>query len=241
MVGIIPAAGLGTRLKSIAKGKPKELLSIQNKPMIQWAIEEGLKSDLSKVIIIISPEKKEIKKFFENWNKIDFVYQYKPMGVVDAILKAQEYIEDKFALILPDNIFIGASPLIKLTEVADKYDKSVTALIEVKDSEAEYFGNCGKVKVKKIENDIFEIKELGDKLSGDFSTDGKPSCLRQFPRHILKKNFFGYAEKLKPNIKGEFDDVPVFQQMIKNNELLGVLVRGKAFDVGNIKSYKKWK
>ncbi|MCK4352063.1 NTP transferase domain-containing protein [candidate division WOR-3 bacterium] len=247
MIGIIPAAGLGTRLKNISRGKPKELLPIQGKPMIEWVVLEALKSGLSKIIIVISPEKKELQEYLSKFPKITFIYQPVPYGLADAIYRCKEIVgESKFAVLLPDNIFIGKPPITRLLQVAESYQKNVISLIEVTRSQAPYFGNCGKIEVIPINSTLFELTKLSDKGAGFFSTNGKPMVLRTFPRHIFFPEIFEYIDKSRPihlrlrhiTDKGELDDVPVLQAIISERKFLGVLAKGKAFDVGHPKGYK---
>lgn len=255
MLAIIPAAGFGKRMAGLTRGRAKELLPIHGKPMIDYALEEAIGSGMSKLLIVISPRKEELKEHLTaEWSRrpspLNFIYQNEPLGLADAIYRCRNYIENSmFALLLPDNIFIGNPPLKSLIDVAKKYKKSVTALIKVKESEASYFGNCGgvdaspykdkrKVEVSQYNGEIFEIKKIEDKKPGSFSTQGKSDVLRSFPRHIFTRELFEYIDRLRGKTEGEFDDVPVLQEMVREGKILGLLVRGKAFDVGSPRGYR---
>lgn len=249
MVGIIPAAGLGTRLMKTAKGTPKELLPVMGKPMIKWCVEELRQSEISEIVIVISPAKEEIKEYLCMGGvaqSIQFVYQDKPIGLADAIYRCKDLVGDsEFAVSLPDNIFIGKPPPIAvLIPVAKRYKKSVIALMRVSSADAQYFGNCGGGVFKPLNSTeyVFETTELWDKKPGYFSTDGKPWVLRYFSRYVLQPSVFEYIDKVRTELhcpyNREFDDVPVLQDMVKSRELLGALVDGKVFDVGNPRGYK---
>jgi len=212
--------------------------------MIDYALEEVIGAGISKLLIVISPRKEELKEHLTTeWSRrpplLSFIYQNEPLGLADAIYRCRNYIENSmFAVLLPDNIFIGNPPLKSLIDVAKKYKKSVTSLIKVKDVEASYFGNCGGVEVSQYNGEIFEVKKLEDKKPGSFSTRGKPDVLRTFPRHIFTRELFEYIDRLRGKTEGEFDDVPVLQEMVREGKILGVLVRGKAFDVGSPEGYR---
>ena len=130
---IIPLAGLGTRLLPITSVFPKELLPINGKPGIEYILDECIEAGIKEIIFIISKKKKLIKKYFNNdkfykkiikkkkdkrlfdeYKKIQkykkmikFVYQNKPMGTGDAVLKAKNLIKDNFFLmLLPDDLII---------------------------------------------------------------------------------------------------------------------------------------
>ena len=136
---IIPLAGLGTRLLPLTSVLPKELLPINGKPGLEYILEEGVKAGIKEFIFIISSKKKEIKKYFYNdsfykkiikkKNKdnrlkqefakikkykkiIKFVYQNKPLGTGDAVLKCKKYIRSKhFLMLLPDDLIIKKKKL----------------------------------------------------------------------------------------------------------------------------------
>ena len=119
---IIPLAGLGTRLLPLTSVFAKELLPINGKPGIEYILDECIQAGIKEIIFIISDKKKMIKDYFYNdkyykkiiKNKKDkrilqeykkilkfkkmikFVYQNKPLGTGDAVLRTQKYIKDDF-------------------------------------------------------------------------------------------------------------------------------------------------
>ena len=133
---IIPLAGLGTRLLPLTSVFAKELLPINGKPGIEYILDECIEAGIKEVIFIISQKKIMIKKYFYNdkfykeilkrkkdkrilieYKKIlkykkmiKFVFQDKPLGTGDAILKAKQFIKDKyFLMLLPDDLIIKSS------------------------------------------------------------------------------------------------------------------------------------
>ena len=123
---IIPLAGLGTRLLPLTSVFAKELLPINGKPGIEYILDECIEAGIKEVIFIISEKKKMIKDYFYNdsfykkiikkkkdpriikeYKKIlrykkmiKFVYQNKPLGTGDAVLKTKKYIKNNFFLII---------------------------------------------------------------------------------------------------------------------------------------------
>ena len=121
---IIPLAGLGTRLLPLSSVIPKELLPINGKPGIQYILDECIEAGIKEIIFIISKKKIMIKNYFYNdkfykniikkkkdprikqeYKKIQkyrknikFVYQNKPLGTGDAVLKTKKYIKDNYFL-----------------------------------------------------------------------------------------------------------------------------------------------
>ena len=116
---IIPLAGLGTRMLPLSSVIPKELLPINGKPGLEFILDECQNAGIKEVILIISNKKKVIKNYFYNDNffrkiikkkkknkeiklayskikkykkMIKFVYQNKPLGTGDAVMKCEKYI-----------------------------------------------------------------------------------------------------------------------------------------------------
>ena len=130
---IIPLAGLGTRLLPLTSTFPKELLPINGKPGLEYILDECIDAGIKEIIFIISNKKKLIKKYFYNDNfykniikkkkdkrikqeykkilyfkkKIKFVYQNKPLGTGDAVLKTKKFITGShFLMLFPDDLIM---------------------------------------------------------------------------------------------------------------------------------------
>ena len=160
---IIPLAGLGTRLLPLTSVMPKELLPINGKPGLEYILDECLKAGIKEVIFIISNKKKIIKDYFykdaffkkiinkKKNNKelkaqyakikkfkkmIKFVYQNKPKGTGDAVLKCKPLIKSKFFLmLLPDDLIVERNCSLDMIKLHKKYNASVIASKRVKNKD----------------------------------------------------------------------------------------------------------
>jgi len=130
---IIPLAGLGTRLLPLSSITPKELLPINGKSNLEHILDECIEAGIKEFIFIISKKKESIKKYFFNdqlyksilskkkdkrikqyfqklkryQKMIKFVYQNKPKGTGDAILRSQRLIKGShFLMLFPDDLII---------------------------------------------------------------------------------------------------------------------------------------
>ena len=155
---IIPLAGIGSRLLPLSSVIPKELLPINGRVGLEYIIDECIESGIKEIIFIISNKKKMIKEYFYNdalykkiiKNKKDkrimneykkikkykkmikFVYQDKPLGTGDAVLKTKNIIKDKFFLmLLPDDLIINKNCSKSMISVHNKYKSSVMASMNV--------------------------------------------------------------------------------------------------------------
>ena len=254
--GIIPAAGLGIRMRVLSQKIPKEMLPIGKRPMIEYAIMDMVKSGIEEITIITHPEKKImndyisefIKKEFEskpNTPKIYFINQTKRLGLAHAIYLAKDFIgQQPFAVFLPDNLVQSPiekkniyQPLINLL-----FERKVnTVAIEKVESEgyANLFGNCGGIKFTSINSLIFRIDEIADKKSGQFSLNGESFVYKIFARYFFLPEIFSYIENfMQTQDLQEYDDVPILQQLAKEGKLYGVPYECRVYDVGNPKGYQ---
>ena len=170
---IIPLAGLGTRLLPLTSVIPKELLPINGRPGLEYIIDECIDAGINEIILVISKNKAMIKNYFnkdkyyknlirkkkdkkiltiyrkiKNYKKIiKFVYQNKPLGTGDAVLKAKHIILDKYFLILlPDDLIIGKNCSKKMINIHTKYKSAVMASMKVSKKNV---SRWGIFKVKK--------------------------------------------------------------------------------------------
>ena len=171
---IIPLAGLGTRLLPLTSVFPKELLPINGKPGIEYILDECIDAGIKEVIFIISNKKKMIKTYFYNDNfykkiikkkedkrikeeykkilkykkMIKFVYQNKPLGTGDAVLKTKKFIKHNFFLmLLPDDLIIKRNCSKSMIKIHKKYNASVMASMNVKKNNVSRWG-IYKLKTK---------------------------------------------------------------------------------------------
>ena len=155
---IIPLAGLGTRMLPLTSVMPKELLPINGKPNIEYILDECIEAGIKEFIFIISKKKENIKKYFfndsyykkiikKNKNKfiyekykkikqyqkmIRFVYQDKPRGTGDAILKCQKLIKNKFFLmLLPDDLIINKNCTKEILKLHSKTKSSIIFFVSL--------------------------------------------------------------------------------------------------------------
>jgi UTP--glucose-1-phosphate uridylyltransferase len=252
---IIPAAGLGKRLLPVTIVIPKELLPVGREPMLLRALREVREAGLDEIAIVVGGRNNLIEKFLSGSPppeiadveevedvlrvlselKITLIEQPEARGLGDALGRAREFVGDEpFAVILPDNFFFGSpGPLSQLIPVYEKHDMNITGLIRVTRKEAPSFGNCGSVRVESIGNGEYRIAGLGDKAPGFFSMKDGEEALRWYARHIFLSSFFEHLDRFGMEKNNEIDDVPVLKAMIAEEGIIGKLLDGRGFDVGN--------
>ena len=262
MVGkaIIPAAGLGTRVRAIAGDLPKELLTVASKPLIAHAIEGLAASGIRQIAVVINPAKESIRQFLLGNPpgflaphldahlrvllrscQFTFFIQPNPEGLADAVSLCREFVGDEpFALVMPDNILLDGLPVqTQMLPFFSQHHQDMIGAIRVRSDEASRFGNVGLLQGEPLPGRsarLLKITGYSDKKEGslDVSVD---SVLKSFGGGIYLPHFFDYIEQLREQASGEVDDVPVVQAIAREKGLLTVKLDGNGFDVGNPQGY----
>ena len=246
---IIPAAGRGTRLYPLTKDLPKELLPIKGRPMIFYSLFELCQLGLEEIIVIINSQKETLKKYIEegfpkevegklsSFPRISFVTQPKPYGSGDALFRARPFINDEpFLWVMPDFIlFEGESPSFQLIK-AYPLEKglNLVGVVEIKPEESQYFGNVGLIRGKKLGRRKILIEDLSGKRKEPIPSSHK--FLKAIGRWVLWDEIFFLLEETKDHME-EWDDTPALQALCKKGKVIGVLLKGKGFDVGNLRGF----
>ena len=258
---IIPLAGLGTRLLPLTSVFAKELLPINGKPGIEYILDECIEAGIKEVVFIISKKKQMIKNYFYNdsfykkiikkkkdpriikeYKKIlrykkmiKFVYQNKPLGTGDAVLKTQKYIKDKFFLmLLPDDLIIKKNCSKSMINIHKRYNSSVMASMNVKKKTVSRWG-IFKLS-KKFNKRNYLIEDVIEKPS----IANAPSNKAVIGRYILPKKIFYKLSKQKPGKGGEIHITDAIQSLInENNKFVAHNFSGKYLDCGSMNGYIK--
>ena len=257
---IIPLAGLGTRLLPLTTVFAKELLPINGKPGIEYILDECIEAGIKEVIFIISKKKRSIKDYFysdsfykkiikkkkdlriiNEYKKIlkykkiiRFVYQNKPLGTGDAVLKTKKFIKGNFFLmLLPDDLIIKKNCSKSMINIHKRYKSSVMASMNVKKNEVSRWGiyKLGK----KLDKNNFHIKEVVEKPT----IRNAPSNKAVIGRYILPKKIFTKLAKQKPGKGGEVHITDAIQSLINENfKFIAHTFKGKYLDCGSMLGYK---
>tara|TARA_Y100001970_G_scaffold290253_1_gene423228 strand:+ start:1320 stop:2135 length:816 start_codon:yes stop_codon:yes gene_type:complete len=258
---IIPLAGLGTRLLPLTSVFPKELLPINGKPGLQYILDECLDAGIKEIIFIISNKKKLIKKYFYNDNfykkiikdkkdirikkeynkilsmkkKIKFVYQNKPLGTGDAVLKAKKLITaSHFLMLFPDDLILKKNCSKDIIAIHKKYHCSVMASKKVEKKDVSRWGIYSVKKYLNKKN--FIIKDVIEKPN----QKSAPSTNAVIGRYILPRTIFKKLEKQNEGIGGEIHITDSIRKLInEDHKFIGHNFAGKYLDCGTMKGYIK--
>ena len=233
--GIILAGGSGTRLSPLTKSVNKQLLPINDKPMIFYPLSIMMLSNIKKILMIVNPGQIDnFKNLLGNGSKygieISYKIQDKPRGLPDAFNLGKNFInKDNVALILGDNFFYGQSLTKKLEKSFTHKNGATIFLKEVSRPE-----NYGVAKIKK--NKIEKIIEKPKKFISNKAITGL---------YFFDKNVSEYTRKLKKSKRGELEITDLFKDYKKKNKLKYELIgrgaiwsdAGKMEDLNNVSNY----
>ena len=256
---IIPLAGLGTRLLPLTSVFPKELLPINGKPGIEYILDECIEAGVNEIIFIISKKKEMIRKYFNNDNfyksiikkkkdpriikeykkilffkkKIKFVYQNKPLGTGDAVLKTKKFIKNNyFLMLLPDDLIMRKNCSKDMIKIHKKYKASVMASMKIKKNNVDRWGIYSINKYLDKAN--FIISDVIEKPNAK----NAPSNNAVIGRYILPKKIFNYLKNQKKGKGNEIHITDAIRRMILDQNLfIGHRFEGNYLDCGSMNGY----
>ena len=259
---VVPAAGLGTRIKRMEPTLPKEMLVVDGKPAIQYAIEEGVAAGITKAAVVISPKKEIIRRYFEDLSfartlfpdgakdlpqihskcQIIFLTQSMPLGEANAIGLASACGSDgPVSVIYPDNIYFPSpGALESLLKTYEKFDRDTIGLMSMTAEKVSGSSDSGKVDLSPLKGQqgVFRVLKRYPKKAGDFVLRFQGE-LRTCGIYVVGPHLFEYIDRAARSFRGEaLTDGQVFDLIVSDRDLLGSKLPGEVFDLGTPRGYK---
>lgn len=263
MKAVIPVAGLGTRLLPATKAMPKEMITVVDKPVIQYVVEEAVGAGIDNVLMVTGRNKTAIENHFDRSVEVEgslfekkdlarleavttitdlanihYVRQGDPLGLGHAVSRAETFVGDStFTLLLGDVIFDEGELLAEMISLAEVHNASVIALAEVSEDEVSSYGI---VEVdSQATQELLHIKRLVEKPK----LEAAPSRLAVLGRYVLRPEIFELLSEQNPGVGGEIQLTDALNQMAQNPEqfgpVLGIVHTGDFFDTGDRLAYLK--
>lgn len=227
---VIPAAGLGTRVKSLTKGGSKEMLHYKGIPLIDHALIESVHAGFENIIVVSSHKKKDLNKHLATYSKIKVIYQMSPIGLGHSICVASDLIENPyFAVLLPD-VVLSESIFPSITRLNAQYDVSTLAVAPIPVDMVSYSGIIDPVRLKPTYGKVKGFVEKPD-------VDKAPSNLAIIGRYILDKGIFNRLDdkKLSKLAHNDYSELQLTDSLNKNS--MYYMYPGRIFDGGDVNSY----
>lgn len=257
---IFPVAGLGTRFLPATKSIPKEMLTVVDRPIIHYAVEEAIEAGCEVMIFVTGRTKRAIADYFDRSPDLEaeleakgktealeivrniipphvkciFVRQAQPLGLGHAVLCAAELIgtDEPFAVLLPDDLIDGApkGALAQLAEVHRRTGKAVLAVEEVPTSQVHQYGI---VKPKDASVTPLELEGIVEKPKAEDA----PSNWSVVGRYILTPDVMEALKTQTPGAGGEIQLTDAIARCLSSDKFLGHAFNGKRFDCGNKRGF----
>jgi len=250
---VFPVAGLGTRLLPATKSIPKEMVTLIDKPLIQYAVEEVIAAGIERVIFVSARSKRALEDHFDNSPELEYqlessgkmkvleemkrisemcdityVRQKNPNGLGHAVLCAKEAVgNEPFAVILPDDIIMSKVPVTaQLVEQFNRTKKSVISLMQVPDEDTSKYGIV--VPGERVDDRLMRLEGMVEKPKKN-----PPSNLAIIGRYILTSEVMDALQTIPRGAGGEIQLTDAILEVAKSSRVYGYHFEGKRFDCGN--------
>ncbi|MGA1798725.1 UTP--glucose-1-phosphate uridylyltransferase GalU [Sphingomonas sp. 4RDLI-65] len=253
---VFPVAGLGTRFLPATKAMPKEMLTVVDKPLIQYAVEEALEAGIEQIIFVTGRNKGSLEDHFDISYELEdtmkargksldaishirmkpgspvYIRQQEPLGLGHAVWCAREIVSDEpFAVLLPDELMVGEPGFMKqMVEAYNKVGGNVIGALEVPDAETDKYGI---ISPGAIDGRLTEVVALVEKPK----QGSAPSNLMIPGRYILQPEVMRILETQEKGAGGEIQLTDAMAQLIGNQPFHGFTFDGQRYDCGDKAGY----
>jgi UTP--glucose-1-phosphate uridylyltransferase len=249
---IFPVAGLGTRLLPATKTIPNEMITVVDRPICQYAVDEAREAGIEQIIFVTGRGKSALVDYFDQafelettmrdkgksldvlepsrarYGELITVRQQQPLGLGHAVWCARHIVGDEpFAVLLPDELML-AKPncLAQMVEAYNEVGGNVVAALEVPADETHKYG---VVDPGASAGRLTEIRGLVEKPARGTA----PSNLMLPGRYILQPDVMRELDSQETGAGGEIQLTDAMQILMKQQRFTGVKYEGRVFDCGS--------
>ncbi|TMJ32727.1 MAG: UTP--glucose-1-phosphate uridylyltransferase GalU [Alphaproteobacteria bacterium] len=252
---VLPVAGLGTRFLPATKAMPKEMLTVVDRPLIQYAVEECLAAGIEEFVFVTGRNKGALEDHFDHAYELEmtlanrgnkqaelkqteqatirpgnaiFTRQQKPLGLGHAVWCARHWIgREPFAVLLPDELMVSTpSCTAQLVAAHEKTGGNVVAVIDVPRAQT---GSYGIVAVKAEKAGLAEMTGIVEKPRPEEA----PSTLAWIGRSIVMPEVFDHLDKHEKGAGGEIQLTDAMAKLIGHQPFHALRYTGGRYDCGN--------
>ena len=252
---IFPVAGQGTRFLPATKAVPKEIMTLVDRPLIQYAIDEAREAGIKEFIFVTSRGKGALEDYFDHAPQLEhslrkkgkmdllqtlkstnmdsgaiaYIRQHQALGLGHAVWCARRLIANEpFAVILPDDVISAQKPCLK--QMVEAYENTGGNMIATMEVPMAQTASYGILDVKEDMGALMSVRGLVEKPKPDES----PSNLAVIGRYILTPSILNNLNKMRAGSGGEIQLTDAIAQDIENgNDVYGLRFKGQRFDCGS--------
>ena len=261
---ILPVAGLGTRFLPASKSIPKEMVTVVDRPAIEYVIKEAIAAGIEQIILVTHSSKASIENYFdrnfelettlENKKKYDLlkaiteilpshiqvisVRQPQPLGLGHAVLCAKAVVgDDDFAVLLPDVLVKDADSKNDLFLMMQRFEQSQAAQIMVEAVPDHLVDQYGIVDVEQspAEGESVVMQGIVEKPA----IDKAPSNLSVVGRYVLPAKIMQLLEQTPKGAGNEIQLTDAIAMLQQTEAVEAYRMKGQTFDCGSKIGYLK--
>ena len=249
---VFPVAGLGTRLLPATKSIPKEMITVVDRPLIQYAVDEAREAGIEQLIFVTGRGKSALVDYFDHayeleatltaksksldvlgpsnatFGEVVTVRQQQPLGLGHAVWCARHIVGDEpFAVLLADELMFGKpNCLAQMVEAYEKVGGNLVAALEVPDSETSKYG---VIDPGSTEGRLTEIRGLVEKPAAGTA----PSNLMLPGRYILQPEVMRALDAQEKGAGGEIQLTDAMAKLIGQQPFHAYKFEGERYDCGS--------
>jgi UTP--glucose-1-phosphate uridylyltransferase len=252
---VFPAAGLGTRFLPATKAMPKEMLSLVDKPLIQYGVEEAVAAGCTEIIFVTgrgktamedhfdrSPDLEamlemkgktellEIARSVSSLAKITYVRQPEALGLGHAVLQTKWLVgNEPFAVILADDVVDSKVSCLK--QMVEAFEQTQSSILGSEVVEGAAISNYGCLDCTPDANDprLLLVRDMVEKPKAGT----QPSQNAIIGRYILTPRIFEMLENITPGAGGELQLTDGIRALLQYEKVYGFSYEGKRHDAGD--------
>jgi UTP--glucose-1-phosphate uridylyltransferase len=249
---VFPVAGLGTRLLPATKSIPKEMVTIVDRPLIQYAVDEAREAGIEQLVFVTGRGKSALVDYFDQafeleatlkdkgksldilgpsnaeFGEVVTVRQQQPLGLGHAVWCARHIVGDEpFAVLLPDELMLGKPGcLAQMVEAYDRVGGNLVAALEVPDSETHKYG---VIDPGATDGRLTEIRGMVEKPAPGTA----PSNLMLPGRYILQPEVMRALDAQETGAGGEIQLTDAMAKVIGTQSFHAYRFDGERYDCGS--------
>jgi len=256
---IFPVAGLGTRFLPATKSIPKEILSLVDRPLIQYAIDEAREAGIKEFIFVTSRGKSALEDYFDqapdlenslrkagkdellktlketsmDSGAIAYIRQHRPLGLGHAVWCARRLVgNEPFAVILPDDVIAAEKPCLQ--QMVEAYEETGGSMVATMEVSPEKTSSYGVLDVASQTGDVVTVKGMVEKPAAGTA----PSNLAVIGRYILSPKIMQNLNRIEKGAGGELQLTDaIAREMDEGRDVFGYRFDGKRYDCGSKAGY----
>lgn len=256
---IFPVAGLGTRFLPATKSVPKEIMTLVDRPLIQYAIDEARAAGIKEFLFVTSRGKSALEDYFVHAPDLEsslrkagkddllevlrstnmdsgaiaYIRQHKPLGLGHAVSCARRLVgNEPFAVILPDDVIAAEKPCLQ--QMVEAYEETGGSMVATMEVAPDKTSSYGVLDVEDQHGAVVKVRGMVEKPPAGEA----PSNLAVIGRYILSPKVMQNFNRVEKGAGGEIQLTDaIAMEIAEGRDVFGYRFQGQRFDCGSKAGY----